>query len=88
LTDSSKKLTGAKPAVPPKARKRSIAGKRRASPTGAPLSADRYTWIAEAAYFKAERRGFEPGQDWQDWFEAEREFDAMGGTAGPGSVER
>jgi Protein of unknown function (DUF2934) len=88
LTNSSKKSAGAKPAVAPGARKRSIAGKRRASPAGALPSADRRTWIEKAAYFKAERRGFVPGQDWQDWFEAERESDAISGIAAPGSEER
>jgi hypothetical protein len=87
-TDSSKKSTGAKPAVPPRVGKRSIAGKRPVSPSGALPSADRCTWIAEAAYFNAERRGFAPGGDWQDWFEAERDLDAMSETAGSGSVER
>ena len=29
--------------------------------------------IAEAAYYRAERRGFTPGQEEQDWCEAERE---------------
>ena len=32
--------------------------------------------IAEAAYFKAEKRGFAPGFEEQDWAEAEMEFDA------------
>lgn len=27
--------------------------------------------IAEVAYYKAEKRGFTPGFDWQDWVEAE-----------------
>ncbi len=29
--------------------------------------------IAEAAYFKAQARGFEPGHDVDDWLEAEKE---------------
>lgn len=29
--------------------------------------------VAEAAYFKAEKRGFAPGHEIQDWLEAERE---------------
>jgi hypothetical protein len=33
--------------------------------------------IAEEAYRRAERRGFAPGDDWQDWFDAEREVDAL-----------
>lgn len=30
--------------------------------------------IATAAYFKAEKRGFAPNRDWDDWFEAEHEY--------------
>jgi len=30
--------------------------------------------IAEAAYYKAEKRGFEPGYETQDWLEAETEM--------------
>lgn len=29
--------------------------------------------IAEAAYFKAEKRNFEPGHEMQDWLQAEDE---------------
>jgi len=32
------------------------------------------TMIAEAAYYRAERRGFAPGNDFLDWLEAEREI--------------
>ncbi len=35
---------------------------------------DRDAKIAELAYYKAERRGFEPGYELDDWLEAEREF--------------
>jgi hypothetical protein len=31
--------------------------------------------IAEAAYFRAERRGFEPGHEAEDWLAAEAEVD-------------
>ena len=30
--------------------------------------------IVELAYYKAESRGFEPGQELQDWIEAEQEL--------------
>ena len=33
--------------------------------------------IAEAAYFRAEKRGFAEGDPMQDWLEAEREIDCM-----------
>jgi hypothetical protein len=32
--------------------------------------------IAEAAYFRAEKRGFAPGHEAQDWLAAESEVDA------------
>jgi hypothetical protein len=31
--------------------------------------------ISELAYFRALKRGFEPGHDVQDWLEAEAEYD-------------
>jgi hypothetical protein len=34
---------------------------------------DRNAKIAELAYFKAEKRGFEPGHEMEDWLDAERE---------------
>ena len=37
-------------------------------------SLDRERLIAEAAYFRAEKRGFEPGQEQDDWFLAEQEI--------------
>jgi hypothetical protein len=32
--------------------------------------------IAEAAYFRAEKRGFAPGHETEDWLAAEREVDS------------
>ncbi len=32
--------------------------------------------IAEAAYYRAQRRGFAPGGEQQDWFEAESDLRA------------
>ena len=41
------------------------------------VSADeRRRMIAEAAYFRAERRGFSDGRSLEDWIEAEAEVDA------------
>jgi hypothetical protein len=37
----------------------------------------RYSMIQTAAYLRAEKRGFRNGDPAQDWFEAEREVDAM-----------
>jgi hypothetical protein len=37
----------------------------------------RRTLIAEGAYLRAERRGFAPGHETDDWLEAEAEVDAL-----------
>jgi hypothetical protein len=42
--------------------------------------------IAEAAFFRAEKRGFAPGSEVEDWLAAEAEVDATllrGATSGP-----
>jgi len=36
---------------------------------------DRHASIAEAAYFRSEHRGFEPGHELEDWLAAEEEVD-------------
>ncbi len=41
----------------------------------------RHTMIAEAAYLRAERRGFAPGHETEDWLQAEIEVDALLGSA-------
>jgi hypothetical protein len=38
---------------------------------------DRRRLIAEAAYFRAEQRGFVPGSELEDWLAAEIEIDAL-----------
>jgi len=43
---------------------------------------DRYRMIAEAAYFRAERRGFVSGSELQDWLDAEIEVDELLGDSG------
>jgi hypothetical protein len=37
----------------------------------------RHALIAEAAYLSAERRGFAPGHETEDWLAAEAEVDAL-----------
>lgn len=39
-----------------------------------PVDRDRLHRIATAAYYKAEARGFVPGQEMDDWLEAEAEI--------------
>jgi Protein of unknown function (DUF2934) len=43
--------------------------------------------IAEAAFFRAEKRGFSPGHETEDWLAAESEVDAklMSAKSGPRS---
>jgi hypothetical protein len=38
---------------------------------------DREQLIAQEAYLRAERRGFEPGHEIEDWLEAERTVGAV-----------
>lgn len=38
-------------------------------------AAGRHQMIAESAYFRAERRGFDGGRDVDDWLDAEQEID-------------
>jgi hypothetical protein len=42
-------------------------------PQSALTSAELQALIAEAAYYRAERRGFAPGQEVEDWLGAEKE---------------
>jgi len=39
--------------------------------------ADRYTMIAQAAYYRAEKRGFRPGEQLDDWLAAEADITAQ-----------
>lgn len=42
-----------------------------------PNGEDRLRMIAEEAYYRAERRGFTPGRELDDWLAAEIEVDAL-----------
>jgi ElaB/YqjD/DUF883 family membrane-anchored ribosome-binding protein len=48
----------------------------------------RYCMIAEAAYYRAELRGFDGGDPVADWLEAEAEIEAMVQSAGEPSEEK
>jgi len=41
--------------------------------------------IAVAAYFRAEQRGFAPGDELDDWFQAEAEYLYQADTTGKAS---
>jgi Protein of unknown function (DUF2934) len=47
----------------------------------------RRTMIAENAYLRAERRGFAPGHESEDWLAAEAEVDALLKVAHGGSPQ-
>jgi hypothetical protein len=47
------------------------------APEGAVGDTERGRMIAEAAYYRAQKRGFAPGADLEDWLAAEREIDAL-----------
>ena len=54
------------------------------------LPEEREYMIAEAAYYRAERRGFSPGNEMEDWLQAETEIDSLiqsGGSRSARSVE-
>lgn len=92
MTDAKKtvaktpaKKAAAKPAAAkPAAVKTSAVKKAPTSTTARPRTAkvkvtpeQRHFMIAEAAYYRAERRGFEGGYEWQDWMDAEAEIERM-----------
>lgn len=45
-----------------------------AAAEAASRAAERRELIATAAYFRAQKRGFEPGHELEDWFAAETEI--------------
>lgn len=53
-----------------------------ATPT-AKLQSQRHQMIAEAAYFRAEERGFAVGSEVEDWLAAEAEIDQLLNAAKP-----
>jgi hypothetical protein len=46
-------------------------------PSVSAAQVDREQLIAQEAYLRAERRGFEPGHEIEDWLEAERTVGAV-----------
>ncbi len=53
-----------------------------------PAKTDRHDRIAIAAYYIAERRGFAPGGEVEDWLEAERQVDGEPVAEAPPPVYR
>ena len=76
---TNKKLAKKKAApksAPRKKTTRQPTAKKRSS-TQSISHKDRYEMIAKMAYFRAEKRGFEPGWEQQDWLESEKLIDEM-----------
>jgi hypothetical protein len=44
-----------------------------------PSATEREEMVRTAAYYRAERRGFSPGYEWDDWLAAEAEVSAVTG---------
>jgi hypothetical protein len=86
-TGSTRTTEPPQPPAPPAdkapARRRATPVSSAAAPqTGAPASVavseeTRRAMIAQAAYLRAERRGFAPGGEAEDWLAAEAEVDAL-----------
>ncbi len=76
-----KKSTAPKKAASKKAATNSSApsaGTNKPPPSPVNISAEeRWRMVATAAYHRAEKRGFEPGHEVEDWLAAEREIDAV-----------
>ena len=77
-TQSRSQKTKATPKVPDRGMAvavKSTQAKAEVRPASGPaLSAEeRERFVAQAAYFRAEKRGFAPGCELQDWVEAEAE---------------
>jgi hypothetical protein len=53
-------------------------GKKSTPPLHSPISEEvRRKMVAESAYHRAERRGFAPGYEHEDWLAAEAEIDSL-----------
>ena len=58
----------------PKASSRKAAGSGRSGSAPGAGDCPREQMIAEAAYYRAEQRGFVPGNEMSDWLQAEAEI--------------
>ena len=56
---------------------RKTAGARTGNAPAVPSAAEREEMVRRAAYFRAERRGFAPGYEWEDWLAAEAEVSVL-----------
>lgn len=79
----------ASPAPRKSAPRRKPAGRKDPAPVARFVGPEqRAALIAEAAYFRAEKRGFAPGHETEDWLAAEAEVDArLLQSAAPADVQ-
>ena len=75
------------PAVKPAARRTVTKKPAPTAGTRAVSGEARRAMIAERAYLRAERRGFAPGRDAEDWLAAEVEIDSLLKAARGGSSQ-
>ena len=76
---AAKKVATAKKAATAKATARRPASTASRPAVTAPSATGREEMVRTAAYFRAERRGFAPGYEWEDWLAAEAEVSALAG---------
>lgn len=68
--------------------RRNLTRKTAAPVSGRAVSAEaRRAMVAERAYLRAERRGFAPGREAEDWLSAEAEIDSLLKAARGGSPQ-
>jgi hypothetical protein len=75
------------PAVKPAARRTMTRKPAATAGSRAVSAAARRAMIAERAYLRAERRGFAPGREAEDWLAAEVEIDSLLKAARAGSSQ-
>ena len=74
LSDRRPAAVPVRPEIPPRTSDATPAMK----PPQFDPSSSRAALIATAAYYRAEKRGFAPGYEQEDWLAAEREVDGAG----------
>lgn len=80
----SRRHTGKKPA--PRDESQPIEASRIASPTSV-ADAARQRMVSEAAYYRAQKRGFVPGRELDDWLAAETEIAQCFLESEPGAAD-
>lgn len=80
---ASPKPAAKKAAATGKAAVRKSKGTPSRAVIAAPSAAEREDMVRTAAYFRAERRGFAPGYEWEDWLAAEAEVSTLAGSQPP-----